>query len=474
MKMHSWGGAGLCLLGSLCVLMACGEAPPESHTSFLATVEQASSSPGGTTRWARQSLGSEFESAHAVAVDREGYTFLAGSYSGGPADFGGGPLPAPIGTEGTRAFLARYAPDGSHLWSRSFGSSFVTGPTGPFTQLSAIAVDRKGHLTVLGRGSLGTDLGGGPMPAGVYLARYTSDGSFLWARVFRGGFGFGGSLATDPDGNILLVGSIHGTVDLGGGSRTSLAEAAFIARYEASGAWLWDRVFVTPGSSHFHDVTTDRHGNVYVSGFFVGEASFGGVTFTVPSGLEGPVVAKYRPSGEHLWSASLGSMTGGAEFRGIAVQGTRVLVTGQFSGDFAFNSDTFSSSDGPRGLLLAYHRDGEEAGGTVLGASGMDVQFDARGNALVLGFARPGENIGSGPLPVGASRYLFVTKLDRIRGTPHWARAFSADGILQVSNLAASRHGEAIVSGVLTGPTDFGTGLLTPEKTSAFLLRLRR
>lgn len=43
-----------------------------------------------------------------------------GTYTG-PANFGGGPLPTPTG--GSGVFVAKYSPDGKHLWSRTLGDA---------------------------------------------------------------------------------------------------------------------------------------------------------------------------------------------------------------------------------------------------------------------------------------------------------------------------------------------------------------
>jgi hypothetical protein len=474
MKKRAMASPRLGLLGALCALLACGGAPAEAPQLPLSSLEQAARSVGGSTRWARHSLGPELESAQAVAVDRTGNTFMVGSYSDGPADFGSGPLPAPLGSGGARAFLAAYAPEGTPRWSRSFGSLYMRGSTSPVTAFSAVAVDRAGNLVVFGRGSWGTDLGSGPMPEGSWLAQFAPDGSLLWCRIFYGELGPGGRLALDADGGILLAGSLRGTVNLGGGPRTGPTEAAFVARYDARGLWLWDRVFGTAEASRFEGLATDDRGNVYVAGSFAGEASFGGDTFTSPAGARAPVLAKYSPAGEHLWSRSLGGMTGEAGFRGVAVTGRRVFATGSFSGGFHFNGATLSSSGAQSGLLLAYDTGGAESWGRALGAEGVAVAIDSPSDGVVLGFAAPGDELGTGPVRGEASRLLFVAKFAGGRGEPRWVRTFAADSIAQAGGLAVARDGESLVTGSLTGPTDFGAGPLIPEKTSAFLLRLHR
>jgi hypothetical protein len=475
MAMRVWGRRGLGVLGAVCGLGACGAAPFPEEAGALAPVEQASLLPGPLARWARQSRGPENEASQAVAVDRAGNIVMVGHYTGTSADVGGSAFPAPVGPQGTRAFLARYAPDGTHLNSRSFGH---TSPPPDVARLSTrfldVAVDVSGGATVLGEGTLGTDVGGGGMPAGTFLAHYGPGGEYEWARPLKGELAAGSSVTVDAEGNILLAGSFSGTVELGSGSpRTAPTASAFLVKYASDGRWLWDHVFVNAQPSHFGDVTPDNHGNVYVSGFFTSTGQFGGRVFTVPGGNRGPVIARYAPTGEHVWSEPLRELAGRAEFRGIAIQGTRLLVTGGFSGSFSFGRDTFSAP-GEQGLLLAYHRDGGELWAKPMGSAGLDVQIDPRDDAMVMGFAEPGNDLGMGPLPPASSRYLFLTKVDRAQGNQRWVSTFAADGIVQVNKLAASQEGESIVSGILAGPTDFGTGLLTPEQTSAFLFRLRQ
>ncbi len=467
-------GAPLRLLAAGCALLACGGTPVESPEPSRTTQEHAVQRPGGATRWFRQSLGPGFESSRAIAVDPDGNALWAGSYAGGSVVLGGDPLPVPLGLGGSRAFLARYAPDGAHLESLSFGSSVLLEPTSPVASISDIAVDSQGYTLVLASGSLGTDLGAGPMPGGTYLARYSPDGSTQWVRIFYGAFGLGARLAMDSTGDIVLVGSLQAALDLGGGLRASPQPAAFIARYASNGAWKWDRLFSTPDTSHFEDVATDADGDLYVSGFFHGEASFGGGTFTAPAGASAPILAKYSATGAHRWSKSLRGLTGDTEFRGLAVSGRRVFVTGVFSGAVPFAGDTLLSRRVQRGLLLSYKANGSERWGTVLGSLGVDVATGARNQVAVLGFAAPGDELGAAPLPGSASRSLFVAKFTGAKGKPRWVRAFPAEGVLPRVRLAMSHDGECLVSGTRSGPADMGTGPLSSENAAAFLLRLRR
>ncbi len=186
------------------------------------------------------------------------------------------------------------------------------------------------------------------------------------------------------------------------------------------------------------------------------------------------MVASYSPSGAHRWSKTLEGLEGGSEFRGVAVHGNRVVVTGWFTEGFTFEGDAFSAPPTGAGLVAAYTRDGEERWARALGSFGLEVASDLEDDMTVLGYAAGGQDVGSGPLPMGPTGYFFVSKLDRVDGTLKWGRGFHSSPISEVA-LAVSRHGEPVVAGAFRAPLDLGTGTLTPSaegRFDVFVLRL--
>ncbi|MFY0522111.1 hypothetical protein ACN28I_02515 [Archangium gephyra] len=429
----------------------------------------ASCSPGAT-QWVRRSTGTESEIAQRVAVSRNGEAIIVGTYQG-TADFGGGPLlSAPPLLD--NAFIAKYAPDGTLLWSRGFGSTVTEGG---FTRFTAIAVDRRGRISVAGEVEAGVDLGSGPLPFGAFVAQFSPDGRLRWVRPLLGGqFNFTPSLATDRTGNVILVGSIVGPVDFGDGTPRFASDAAFIAKYEADGGFLWARVF--DSNSLFSDVVAGSRDDLYVSGFFEEPGSdFGGGPLG-PTDLDAgaPVVASYSAEGAHRWSRTLEGTAG--IFRGIAVHGNRVVVGGGVSGAFRFGGAAQSFSGG---ILAAYTRDGEERWLRQVGSVATSVAMDQRDGVAVIGLYRGGTDLGTGPLP-GSPASLengFVARFDRIDGDPLWARGFPDLGPVNiefVADVEVTRQGDALMTGSFAEPIDFGTGTLTPTtfNPDAYLLRL--
>src|SRR6185369_9118435 len=115
-------------------------------------------------------------------------------------------------------------------------------------------------------------------------------GAVLWSRVVAAVDYAGGGLpaiATDPAGNVFLVG---GTVG-GGGSAADFTTV----KYSSAGVPLWTNRFVDPnaGTHEFDGAAADNAGNLYytiASGSPSGSANFNYVT------------VKYSANGAAVWT----------------------------------------------------------------------------------------------------------------------------------------------------------------------------
>jgi hypothetical protein len=128
--------------------------------------------PAGGYLWAKRmgASGASDEYASAVTVDSSGSVIVTG-YTNGPVDFGGGPVISNDPVSTNNVFIAKYAPSGDPVWSRSYGDS----------------CDQKGR-----------------------------------------------SVATDSSGGVLAAGEFYGTIDFGGGTISSpecLTTDGFLVRF---------------------------------------------------------------------------------------------------------------------------------------------------------------------------------------------------------------------------------------------------
>src|SRR5262249_32598828 len=137
--------------------------------------------------------------------------------------FGGTGLYSSNNTSGNSTFVAKYGPDGTHIWSKSF--SPTTANNGPDAGY-AVAVDAAGNVIVTGafQGTEYFDGVTGITSAGlsedIYVAKLAgATGSYQWVRTFGStGSDRGYGVAVDGGGNVLLTGYFAGSVSFGGPS----------------------------------------------------------------------------------------------------------------------------------------------------------------------------------------------------------------------------------------------------------------
>ena len=175
----------------------------------------------GQPQWARGFGDGESQRCYGIASDSQSNVALI-AYGRGAMDFGGDELAA-IG--GDDLFVASFSPSGEHRFSHRYGDYALA-------QAHGIAFDPFDHLIITGGYEGAIDFGGGALrEAGVgsnniFLAKLTPDGEHLFSHGFdvvgdqdAGAIERGWrNVASDPTGNILLVGyHERGVIDFGTG-----------------------------------------------------------------------------------------------------------------------------------------------------------------------------------------------------------------------------------------------------------------
>jgi hypothetical protein len=189
----------------------------------------------------------------------------------------------------------------------------------------------------------------------------------------------------------------------------------------------------------------DAAGNLYVTGYFSGTATFGATTLNASSS-NASYVAKLDPNGNFLWADQFGGLgTGG--FLGIAVDGGgNVYLTGSFAGTQSFGSTTLTSTSASvtAGYICKVDGNGNflwadrVASGTS-GNQGLRVAVDGSGDAYFSWHAYPDPSHGD---------LAYLSKLDP-SGRFLWTQQMltSASGVYQIGGLVLDAGGNAYVSG---------------------------
>jgi hypothetical protein len=182
----------------------------------------------GHAFWAKRFGGGDADRGFAVGFDHSGNVLAAGTIYNGTATFGSQQITSGYMQVGFLAKLA--AGDGAAMWAKRIGNPDVPGAFHNATA-AGIALDASDNVTLTGWFDGSVDFGGGALAAagngGMYsdsfVANYTKDGGYRWAKRFGGNDSeVGNAVAIDAATNdVVATGAFGLSGDFGGGTLTS-------------------------------------------------------------------------------------------------------------------------------------------------------------------------------------------------------------------------------------------------------------
>jgi hypothetical protein len=419
--------------------------------------------------WSQRFGDSEWEEGKNVAVDGSGNVIITGHFKG-TVDFGGGTLTSVGGWD---IYVAKFTSGGTHLWSQRFGNALSTSDE----YCESVAVDGSGNIIITGFFGSTIDFGGVTLTSvgayDVFLAKFNPSGTHLWSQRF-GNTGSTNShdVTVDGSGNAIITGYFGGTVDFGGGTLTNLGSFdIFLAKFGPTGTHLWSQCFGTTTSwsgSYGIAVIDDGSENVIVTGVLHGVVDFGGGPLD-SGGFDNIFLAKFGPTGTHLWSQRFGD-SGGAYSEDVAVDGSgNVFITGDFGGTVDFGSGPLTSLGGDI-FLAKFNPSGTHLWSDNFGDSDWQganaVAVDSTDNVFITGQFDGTVDFGGGPLTCAGSLPplfdIFVAKF-KSDGIHVWSSRFGV-GWPEVGNdVAVDAPGNVIITGYFSTTVDFGGGTLTSQ-----------
>ncbi|MCA8935817.1 MAG: hypothetical protein KDB68_06390 [Planctomycetes bacterium] len=162
---------------------------------------------------------------------------------------------------------------------------------------NALSQDTVGNLYVVGTvsGDPDFDPAGGSAKLGMapggnsFIAKYTSDGDFIWAKGLYAAQNINAFVCTADAAGIVVAGNFMGTIDLNPGNgiatHTMATGAAFALRLDFAGNYQWSRNFggstTGTGSSGnlqpttaVYSIASNGQGDLLLGGLFEGTADF--------------------------------------------------------------------------------------------------------------------------------------------------------------------------------------------------------
>ena len=419
--------------------------------------------------WAQNAGGAEGDWSYAVKTDENGNVYVAGSFKSATITFGTFTLTnTAVGSNDL--FLVKYDSAKNVIWAISNGGSGTDVAT-------AIDVDESGNIYLGGSFSSPTiDFGGGIIitrtgGSDAFFVKYNNTGIPVWAK--NGG---GSSYEEVEDINVDLNGNLYGVGYFESASCTFGTITitnhgyydGFLVKYDVSGNLVSANGY---GGSMWDDckgIISDNSGNIYMTGYYRSDISFGDTTLINSNGDAHLFVVKYDSSGVFLWvKNSVGSWEIGNE---IALDpSSGVYITGFFQGTTMSSGNLLLSNNGPSGtsdfFILKYDQDGNPqwltGGGNSDYEEGRAVDIDENGDVFV-GVYFNSTTITFNSIIIannGAGDILLIKYLNNSNFS--WVLHAGGDADDQIHSLSAGNLGDGYICGSFSSSSiAFGTDTL--------------
>ncbi|MCX4245304.1 nucleotide-binding protein [Paraliomyxa miuraensis] len=360
-------------------------------------------------------------------------------------------------------------------------------------QARAVAVDRTNDDVIVVGDFEGTVVfGDGPHASDngkhdIFLQRYDHFGNPIWTRIFGDSSNqYAGDVIVDGDGSIILIGRAFGIIDFGGAPLDARGtDDVFIAKLGANGNHIWSSMVGGIDPDRSERVAVDPSGNVYVTGTFTGDATFGGTQFA-SLGLRDMFLVKLAANnGTIEWAQRVGG-AGDDYGWGVAADDTGVYFTGYFGETVSVDGTQLSADDEADVMLGKFDPDGVVLWALSAGGVGHDQGYDLAlapgGEIVVTGAFTTSLDFGgvSSALTSAGLRDIFLARFSP-DGTALWANAYGDDrdqfeNDFEVNtwpSLAIGDDGTIHLAGSLAGAAYFGGpgDMISAGKVDAYLVR---
>lgn len=224
--------------------------------------------------------------------------------------------------------------------------------------------------------------------------------TFIYSQTFLGGTSFGGfsidnsqALHLDKDNNIYIGGLFSGSITLGSTTITHNGGNAdgYLAKFNSNGVAQWIKKFGSPADDIIKAIASDTSGNLFVTGYFQGNAFDADPDPNTTSILAQPApilsrdcfIVKLDINGNFVWAKQISNSTGGAANEdSYAIKcdsDGNVYVAGRFSyADFDTSSgindvQSYGSNFNTDGFILKLNSLGNTVWVKQFGSSTHDI-----------------------------------------------------------------------------------------------------
>lgn len=359
-----------------------------------------------------------------MAADGKGNYFVVGYFTGSPVF-----VAKKLTAKGPKdAFLCKIDADGKLVWIRQWGGSARDAA-------ESVALANDGAIYVGGYFEHSINLDGHRLDeAGVagFLTKLNADGHVVWAQHAGADIAHGvRGIRVNEVGKAFVIGQFAGTAVFGPTQLTTDEKELFVARLDASGNHEW-LTHSKNGRSEALGLALEATGELYISGLFTGDATFGDQVLTTTDTAHG-LVAKLRADGAFTWAVDMGW----GQAQGIALdpQGNAIVLGTKYVAKMQSTGNTLWK--------------------TTIGGWGTEILFRDSGDLTIAGYFLKSGTFGSRSLKAAGGTDIFLAQLDQ-NGTLQSVQAVGGVWDDEPVGLALHPSGNTIVAGKLSGKVAFG------------------
>lgn len=192
-------------------------------------------------------------------------------------------------SNGLGVFIAKYTNSGALVWGKA-----ITSGIGSSVGVSVTNTDSDGNTYIVG-GFLGTVdfdpsantanmISSNSIVSDLYIAKYDSNGNYVWSKQIAGSIGARRKLVFDTSGNFYFSGTYTGTtpidvdpsIDNVFNLTTNGQSNTYIIKFNAQGEFVWAKSLLAQTTSYFVSVTQFdiKNNSLYLTGRMLGGADF--------------------------------------------------------------------------------------------------------------------------------------------------------------------------------------------------------
>lgn len=277
----------------------------------------------GNLVWVRTAGSPYSEYALSIATNSLGESALTGHFIHPTLAFGTATL---TNTGSQSYFVTKYDSNGNVMWATSGTGNGYPRANGIALDASLNTYVAGTFSNQLVAGSNTVNATGAN---DVFIAKYSPLGNLLWL-MSSGSTGTetANGIDIDPSGNIYLAGSVNGTVT-GIGTTTFNASPnadAYLAKFDSNGNFLWTQRIGANGTEIGYNIASYSTGAFLACSMLSTVVTIGAQTFTLPANTECMALVNFDSGGNVVYATTLTG--GGDDVMDICLDGCRLYLGG--------------------------------------------------------------------------------------------------------------------------------------------------